>query len=277
MAPQPCFAFISVKDFPPLKHPIVLVHGSTANGSNLSIGPFNLGTYFEGLPQFLSSNGTVVKLAQLPTDASIAERASVLKNFLETELQGQMVNLVGHSIGGLDARYLASVLGSTQISSITTIGTPHRGTPLADWAWSQTEKRGVWYWIFRLLGFDMKQRRFLPELTTHKMRVFNEKVPDSPEVRYFSVATRSRFEDGMMSVFLWPTSRWLEGQGHPLSANGHDGMVPFDSQVWGISLSPKEIDHLAQLNHHEFRIANNKVEAMQLWYNVYENLLKQGH
>jgi triacylglycerol lipase len=219
----------------------------------------------------------VVRLAHLPTDASIAERAAVLKNILETDFRGQMVNIVGHSIGGLDARYLVSVLKTTQVSSITTVGTPHLGTPLADWAWRQADgKGGVWYWLFRLFGYDLKHRRFLQEITTSKMQVFNEKVPDSFDVRYFSVATRSGYKEGRMSYFLWLTSGWLERQKHHLSANGHDGMVPYDSQFWGKNIGTFPLDHLGQLNHHELTMASSRKESMQMWYRIYDNLSKEG-
>jgi len=276
--PEMALAIASVKSLSPLKKAIVLVHGSTANGSNLSIGPLDLGTYFRGIPEFLSSNGTVVKVAQLPTDASIAERAAVLKNFLETEMKGQMVNIIAHSIGGLDARYMVSVLKSFQVSTITTIGTPHYGTPLADWANRQMNSSfGLWYWFFRLVGYDFKGRRFLPEITTAKMKVFNEKVPDSLDVRYFSVRTRARFNEGGLSMALFLTARWMEGQGHYLTANGHDGMVPYDSQVWGKELPTASIDHLAQINHHDLRFSTNKDESMNMWFNIYENLLKEGY
>src|SRR5207249_8887306 len=43
------------------------------------------------------------------------------------------VNIVAHSMGGLDARYAISQLGlGGRVASLITIGTPHLGTPLAD-------------------------------------------------------------------------------------------------------------------------------------------------
>ncbi|MGZ3711919.1 MAG: esterase/lipase family protein, partial [Bdellovibrionota bacterium] len=151
---------------PRLRNSIVLVHGATTKGSQLDIGFLHFGEYFRKIPAYLSSNGTPVKVVELTTDSSIEERAALLKNFLETDMKGEMVNLICHSLGGLDCRYAATVLGSRQIASITTIGTPHHGTPLADWAVRQTQKRWPWYWFFRVLGYDMAQRRFLPEITT---------------------------------------------------------------------------------------------------------------
>ena len=45
------------------------------------------------------------------------------------------IHVVGHSMGGLDARYLLGRdLGGLagRIASLSTIGTPHRGSPIAD-------------------------------------------------------------------------------------------------------------------------------------------------
>jgi triacylglycerol lipase len=260
-----------------LHHPIVLVHGATIHGSHLNVGPFDLGDYFSGIPQFLGAAGTPVKVVELTTDGTIEERAAVLKNFLETDMKGQMVNVVAHSLGGLDTRWAISVLHTLQVSSLTTIGTPHLGTPLADWAVSQMDHFGLWYWFFRLIGYDFGSRRFLREITTNAMKVFNDRVPDSLDVRYFSVRTRAKFEDGTMSALLWFPRHWLEGQHHYLAANGDDGMVPYDSQLWGREIaSSSELDHLGQMNHHELRFANEKEESMRLYYSIYDTLEKEG-
>lgn len=263
----------------PLLHPIVLVHGATTKGSELKIGFFSLGEYFRNIPFFYALTGTPVFTAHLSTDGTIGERAAVLKNYLETETRGKMVNIVAHSLGGLDARYAVSVLGCRQIASITTIGTPHQGTPLANWAVRQMKNGSPWYWFFRLLGYDMRQRRFLNEITTEFMRtVFNEKVRNVGDVRYFSVATSASFQTDTMSYFLYFPNKWLQGENHPLAANGHDGMVPKDSQVWGQLIDTQILDHLGQMNHHEFRSMGSGAEgtSYNVYSMIYDNLFKNG-
>ncbi|MGZ3651398.1 MAG: lipase family alpha/beta hydrolase [Bdellovibrionota bacterium] len=277
MLPLGALAGQSLQGRPALRHPIVLVHGATIHGSHLNVGPFDLGDYFAGIPAFLSASGTDVKVVELTTDGTIEERASVLKNFLETDMKGQMVNIIGHSLGGLDARFCASVLHATQIASITTIGTPHLGTPLADWAVSQIENNGLWYWFFRMVGYDMNSRRFLREITTEGMKYFNEKVPDSLDVRYYSFRTRARFSEGTMSPILWFPTQWLEGRKHYLNADGHDGLVPYDSQLWGKEIgSSTELDHLAQMNHHELRFTGQEQESLRMYVSIYDNLQHEG-
>ena len=52
------------------------------------------------------------------------------------------VNLVAHSMGGLDARYLITHLNmAEQVRSLTTVSTPHRGTYLVDWFFQNYNQR----------------------------------------------------------------------------------------------------------------------------------------
>lgn len=260
-----------------LRNPIVLVHGATTKGSTLQIGFLDLGDYFYLIPEYYKATGTPVKVAQLTTDGSIGERAAVLKNFLETEMKGQMVNIVAHSLGGLDARYAVSVLGSTQIASITTVGTPHRGTPLANWAERQVRYGSAWYWFFRLIGYDMAKRRFLKEITTVYMRdVFNPKVKDSWDVRYFSINTAASFDEFNMSHLLWFPSWWMEREDHPMTQAGHDGMVPLTSQAWGKVIGTFRADHLTQINHHAFRSSDESDISYNIYRVIYDNLSNEG-
>ncbi len=259
-----------------LKNPVVLVHGATIHGSRLQIGPLDFGDYFLGVAKLFADTGTSVKVVELSTDGSIGERAAVLKNFLDTDLRGQNVNIVAHSLGGLDARYAISILGAKQIVSLTTIGTPHRGSPLADWAVDQMKSKGFWYRFFKLLGYDFAGRRFLPELTLAGMENFNRRVPDSPTVKYFYVRTRASFEKGNMSYLLWFPERWLNSQHSALLANGTDGLVPYDSQNWGQEVASLELDHLGQMNHHEFRSLDNSDESKHLYLSIYKKLAEEG-
>jgi len=67
---------------------------------------------------------------------SIQERAEQMHAYLKDNLpKGTGVNFVAHSMGGLDVRYLISHLKPTTYTplSLTSIGTPHRGSPFMDW------------------------------------------------------------------------------------------------------------------------------------------------
>ena len=74
-------------------------------------------------------------LINLSSTGSIASRAQTLHNFLQEKAIGRGVNFIGHSMGGLDCRHLISHFDPTEYSplSLTTVGTPHRGSPFMDW------------------------------------------------------------------------------------------------------------------------------------------------
>ena len=84
-----------------------------------------------------------VHVVDVPPTASIRRRAARLaETVAETVLPGDAVHLLGHSTGGLDARLVASPssrlpLGPglrdwlPQLRSVTSMNTPHYGTPLA--------------------------------------------------------------------------------------------------------------------------------------------------
>src|SRR5438046_3149958 len=111
-----------------LQYPIVLIHGM---GTPSNWGPVK---YFFGLPKRLREAKNEVFIPNLTPFHTIDYRAKELKQQIEKKFPAvQKVNLVAHSMGGLDARYLTSKLEfSDRIASVTTIGTPNRGTVLID-------------------------------------------------------------------------------------------------------------------------------------------------
>ena len=115
--------------------PMVLVHGMFGFGQ-LRLAGVTVVDYFRGIPHALRTAGySVPQPPSLNTAGSIVDRATDLKRYLESEpgVSAQQVHLIAHSLGGLDARYMISRLGMAQrVLSLTTIGTPHLGSPIAD-------------------------------------------------------------------------------------------------------------------------------------------------
>ncbi|KAK4688725.1 triacylglycerol lipase, partial [Tremellales sp. Uapishka_1] len=80
--------------------------------------------------------GVKVVVVGVKGTGSIEERANQMHEFLKNYLpKGTGVNFVAHSMGGLDCRHLISTIRPTTYTplSLTTIGTPHRGSPFMDW------------------------------------------------------------------------------------------------------------------------------------------------
>jgi len=165
--------------------PIVLVHG-ILGFNQITLGGTRLAEYFRLIPEALRRDGhDVPEPPHLNTAGSVAERAQDLKNYLQghAEVAGKKVHLIAHSMGGLDSRFMISSLGmADRVFSLTTIGTPHHGSPIADIVVKGTNP--ILNKFVEHLGVDIKG---LFDLTTSACRKFNDDVSDAPGVRYFSI------------------------------------------------------------------------------------------
>jgi triacylglycerol lipase len=217
---------------PRLRAPVVLVHG-LLGFDQLRLGRWVLADYFHGLPEALRAAGNRVLVARVSPTGGIATRAAQLKKFLDRQFPSEPVHLFGHSMGGLDARYLIARLGmAPRVLSLTTLGTPHRGSPLADWGVRRLERLAKP--VLDLLGVPPGA---FYDLTTARCRAFNEQTPDAPGVRYFSVA--GRYEG------RWDNPAWLLSAPLIARAEGiNDGLVSLASARYGEGCEVWEADHL---------------------------------
>ncbi|GMK56650.1 hypothetical protein CspeluHIS016_0304900 [Cutaneotrichosporon spelunceum] len=214
------------------KNPIVLCHGLL--GFDF-LGPVNLPalqiSHWRGIRQVLEKNGCEVLICRVPATGSIMERAEVLHKSITERFSGRAVNLIAHSMGGLDCRYLASQIKPTEfgICSLTTVSTPHRGSPFADYVIDNVIGRER---LAQLLG--IMQAIDLPNsgdgaaftaLGTRAMKEFNTEVIDHPDVKYYSWG--ASFEPGLFDTFRWPWSVIYAKEGP------NDGMVSVSSAKWG--------------------------------------------
>ena len=131
--------------------PIVLAHG-LFGFTRIGIGRLTLTSYFRGIPQAIEEAGNRVLVTRVPPIAGIERRASRLGEQIEHAFGDEPVHLIGHSMGGLDARrLLANAAWQRRILSLTTIGTPHLGSSLADFAKLRV---GRVYRLMASLGID---------------------------------------------------------------------------------------------------------------------------
>jgi triacylglycerol lipase len=115
--------------FTKTRYPIVLAHG--LSGFRQLFGVVD---YFFGIPSDLRAGGAQVFVTQVSAFASAEQRGEQLLQqieFIATSTGAGKVNLIGHSQGGLDARYVMAVRPDL-IASLTTVATPHLGADLAD-------------------------------------------------------------------------------------------------------------------------------------------------
>jgi triacylglycerol lipase len=221
---------------PRLRAPIVLVHG-LLGFDRLRIGPWVLADYFRGVPEALAAGGNRVLLARLSPTGGIAHRAAQLLAFLDRAAPGEAVHLVGHSMGGLDSRYLIAHLGqAARVLTLTTVGTPHRGSSFADWGIRRLAR--VFRPVFDFAGLPYQG---FYDLTVKHCDEFNRRTPDAPGVRYFSVAGRFRLH--------WLAAEWqLPARIIERIEGPNDGIVSVASARWGEFLGEWDGDHLNLVN-----------------------------
>ncbi|CCE62100.1 hypothetical protein TPHA_0B04310 [Tetrapisispora phaffii CBS 4417] len=234
--------------------------------------------YWNGIKQILELNGCTVLTATVPGFGTIEKRALALNQYLEKEAikissdkdkfsTGRSnkikLNLVSHSMGGLDSRYLISNIPSDlyDIVSLTTIATPHRGSQLADFVVDKFN-------TIRMNSPIKDTRTLLPrsiyQLTTYYMKYFNNITPDRPDVKYFSYGCC--FNPNWYNLFF-PTWNIIDK-----ATNGepNDGMVTVSSSKWGeYSGTLANTDHMDIINWRN----RLKIESTQ-WLTSFEGKKK---
>ncbi len=221
---------------PRLRHPIVLAHGILGFDEVKLAGRRQ--EYFRGIPDQLRKLGTEVFVLKVPALGSVEARAQALAAAVRS-LPAERVNIIAHSMGGLDARFAISQLGlAARVASLTTVGTPHHGTPLADIGTRVLGDGLMLKRVLARLGVDVEA---FYDLTTARMNRFNDAVPNHLKVAYGSYVARVPSAPRLNPLLL-PAHLYLRQR-----AGDNDGLVPTDSQQWGELLGRVEADHWAQI------------------------------
>jgi triacylglycerol lipase len=172
------------------RYPVVLAHGMAGFSS---IGPID---YFYGIPADLTANGTTVYVTQVASFNAISSRGPQLLSQVNTVLAltgAAKVNLIGHSQGALDTRYVAAAIPS-RIASEWTVGGVNKGDPVADVVSGLFNIPGIgtissavatsiinafftFVDVFSGSAYEQNSKAALLQLTTAKMNAFNASYP----------------------------------------------------------------------------------------------------
>jgi triacylglycerol lipase len=210
---------------------VVFVHGFM--GFDEIRLPCKRVTYFRGVKNALTDIGVNCYFPQLPGGGSIAERAEVLSTFLGS-IPEQKIILIAHSMGGLDSRYVISRLDPAhRICRLVTIGTPHRGSALAEWTLTTPRVFSV---LVRWLGYAG-----LLDLRRDACEQFNVAVPNRPDVEYFSYAGLRPINEIPFLFRRW--ARIVASE----EGSDNDSQVSVDSAKWGEFKGTLVADHLELL------------------------------
>ncbi len=215
------------------KYPILMVHG-------VGFRDLKWPLYWGRIPAALASTGSVLFYGQQDCWARIEDNAKTIKARIRQildETNSDKLNIIAHSKGGLEARMVASSLGMGEyIASITTIGTPHRGSKTIDKLLKAPDSLfniasfAVDNWI-GLIG-DTKPNFYAVcrDFSTEYAESFNKENPDVPGIFYQSFAgiMRTPLSDINLSTAN-AVIKMIEGE--------NDGLVSVESAKWGESFT----------------------------------------
>lgn len=217
-------------------YPIVLIHGIARFDILAEImrrlhvpGLDNRFQYFNGIAPHLKENGFEHVFApNVDFAGSSALRAAQLKtavDFFLGETGADKVHIIGHSMGGLDTRaMIVDLKMADRVASLTTIGTPHNGTVLAD----HLINGGGDDLIRNLQKFIKLDLNGAHDLTETACAELNERTADDEAKNGVFYQTYSSHEDkDRIFAPLVPSFKFILENHGP-----NDGLVPVDSQAW---------------------------------------------
>lgn len=213
------------------KYPILLVHG-------IFWRDWQLFNYWGRIPKELKRNGATVYYGKQQSAAPMEIVAGELKRQIlqiVAKENCEKVNIIAHSKGGLDARYMISCLGMEEyVASLTTICTPHSGSVLLDKILKRVPDSVLhtvakrYNSVYKKLG-DTEPDFYtgVLDLTTEKCAQFNRTAVNQGNVLYQSFASQMSgfFSAGFPLNIGYSILRRTEGE--------NDGFVSIESSKWG--------------------------------------------
>jgi len=211
------------------KYPLLMVHG-------IGFRDLKYLNYWGRVPREIMRNGGLVYYGHQEAMGTIEDNARDIQVKIQeiiNETHCGKVNIIAHSKGGLDARYMISQYNMGPfVASLTTISTPHQGSELLDVAGKLPDK--VYRKIssaldshFRRLGDKnpdcyTSSRQMLPAYA----KEFNARIIDSKSVYYQSYALlmKNLFSDSLLCI-PYAILKVVKGP--------NDGLVCLDSAKWG--------------------------------------------
>ncbi len=297
----------------PTRYPIVLAHGFAGGApSETATNPEGSLTdlwSFYRVEEALVRDGHQVHVAKVPPFNAPEVRARALAAEIDEALAAtgaKKVNLIAHSMGGLDARVLISGLGyQDRVASLTTISTPHQGSLIADAMLHLVPENGAINAMAGLLGHTFTDAELadqsdvhaaLASITEANARAFNAKYPDAPGVYYQSWAGVSSFagipnpaddeacegkflhhafREDRMNPALVPVAA-IVAHGPELRPN--DGMSTVASAKWGTFRGCVPADHLDEVGQirHDSYDTHSGFDHVRFYRNIAYELAKMG-
>lgn len=225
---------------------IVLAHGLFGFGDLLPgiLSSLPSVHYFNMVADHFRDLGHNVLEPQVDPIGSIQNRGTQLaEKILRQTNPADKVHILAHSMGGLDSRFAISNRDdlAERIATLVTIGTPHRGSPVADAVISHSGS------IFDQIPAALKLKLensagAIQDLTTTSCAQFDDSTPDKPGVRYINVAGDASSGNELLLFQLAATISNMTGE-------LNDGMVTRSSALRANNehLADWPVDHAGEI------------------------------
>lgn len=273
---------LQVDEFPqpplyPVRYPVILCHGYGALATLVNPGPMHtvcMQLRNHGVPAVAPN---VVPYARIEVRAAAWVR--VIGQILR-DIATDRVNIIAHSMAGLDIRYALYHTGlSDVVASLTTISTPHYGSSLAELVLSTPDfLRETLAGLTDRFGkkvypqIDSDAKGSLQQLTREYVQnTFNAEIRDVPGVDYFSwsFANGKGTESAINRPLMYMNQHIYEREGP------NDGFVARKSAVWGRHMGHRQLSHVEQIG--LMLSKNRQPEFDRLWRDVLQGLHQAGY
>lgn len=259
-APSAAWWWKKPSNYADTRYPVVLVHGMFGFDSIIGVD------YWYGIAEDLRKNGADVYTTVVPAlDSTIARGEALLPQVEAIAAVHGKVNLIGHSHGGPTARYISRVRPDL-VASVTSVGSPHKGSPVADvivespassLANTLGDALGGLIDLISDGGYDQSMQASLQSLSTQGSAEFNNFAPagiptsacgegasSSNGVRFYSWGGT-----GVVTNLLDPSDALLGITSVAFNSSANDGMVGRCSNHFGKIIRDNYfMNHLDEVN-----------------------------
>jgi triacylglycerol lipase len=297
-APGPTLFPPGVADAGPQRspYPIIFAAGFAA----LHNTPAN--DYFKPIANLLKQNGHDAWVSSVDPYNDSYVRGAQLQAFVEVVLAqtgAERVNLICHSQGGLDGRYVASKLPG-KVAAIVTISSPHRGVPVADVATGAvpgalTDAVAALMNLFGAGDYNSNAKAGIVQLSSAGAAAFTAKVADDPTTHYYSLAGRSngsngdddcasdnevpfigRYDNGVDTLNLVLSASAAIANGSAMLSPTNDGLVTVASSKYGMFLGCVPADHLDETGQ-SLTLSGNPFDPNGFYLQLADWLVARGY
>lgn len=258
------------------RYPIVLVHGLAMRDT------FFMKSWGK-IDRLLRIQGYTVYKSRVDAFGSVKTNAAQLKeeiSALLAETGAEKVNIIAHSKGGLDAKYMIRELGMAEkTASLTTLCTPHRGSPIASLFLKLPRfcLRLIAFFVnlfFRILGDRQPDGLTVCEelQRTESAETETGNIAEGVLCQSFSASMqRGKGRTDLVMTIPRMFSRLMEKD------RITDGIVPRDSAIFGNYRGDCIDDSTSHTEIVDFLVRDKKRDKIFAFYsNLCEELARQG-